>query len=109
MIDFSKIEEEKIPNMRGGEGVARVKRYADDLVKVMQITLEKGCSIGLHRHESDLEVIYAISGEAVCTLDGKDEYIRAGQCHYCPRGSAHMEKNISDEPFVMLAVVPKIS
>lgn len=107
MIDFNKIEEQKIPNMRGGEGTARVKKFTDGSVNIMQITLEEGCSIGLHTHTDDFEAIYAVAGEAVYTLNGEEERIRAGQCHYCPQGSSHSVKNYEKDPFVMFAVVGK--
>ena len=34
------------------------------------------------------------------------EQVKKGQCHYCPKGSAHSVKNIDDEDLVMLCVVP---
>lgn len=107
MIDFETLEEEKIFNMRGGEGAAKVAKFSDGQVKIMKITLDQGCSIGLHKHETNCEVIYAIKGEAVCLLDGTEETIHAGQCHYCPCGSEHSVKNFQKDPFVMFAVIPE--
>ena len=36
----------------------------------------------------------------------KKEQIKKGQCHYCPKGSAHSVKNIDNEDLVIFCVVP---
>ncbi len=105
MIDFNALEEELIPNMRGGEGVVKARRFSDGDVKLMRLTLEKGCSIGLHRHENNCEALYVLSGRANFMLDGREEEVGPGCCHYCPKGSQHTVKNIYDEPLIMIAVV----
>ena len=42
-------------------------------------------------------------GKAVC--DGKEEYLSAGMCHICKKGSEHSIMNIGDEDLVLLTVV----
>ena len=105
MIDFEKLEEELIPNMRDGKGTVKARRAVFGEVKVMRLTLEKGTSIGLHLHDINCEVYYVLSGVAHVELDGKEEIVKAGQAHYCPKGSAHTVCNDFDEPLVLLAVV----
>lgn len=105
MIDFETMEEELIPHMREGEGVVKARRFLDGPVKIMRLTLEKGCSIGLHRHETNCEALYILSGRASFLLDGREETVSAGQCHYCPKGSEHTVRNDGEEPLVMLAVI----
>lgn len=105
MIDFEKLQEEQIPGMRGGEGIVKARRFTDGNVKIMRLTLEKGVSIGIHRHETDCEALYVVSGRASFLLDGVEEVVEAGNCHYCPKGSEHTVKNTSEQPLVMIAVV----
>lgn len=73
----------------------------------MLSTLEKGASIGQHTHRTGSEIAYVLSGKARCILDGKEEVVLPGQCHYCPQGSTHSIENASDEPLVLLDIVPE--
>ena len=81
------------------------REFWDEKVKIMLSTLEKGCSIGHHIHKTSSEITYVIEGEAKCVLDGKEEIVRAGQCHYCPKGACHSLRNDSEEILVMFDVV----
>lgn len=105
MIDFTELQEVLIPNARNGEGDTIACIYTDATVKIMKITLKSGCSIGMHTHEKNSEIAYIISGQARCVIDGKEEIINQGQCHYCPKGSTHMAANNGDEDLVIFAVV----
>ena len=107
MIDFEKLEVTEIKNMRGGEGSVLANTFYDGRVRIMRATLKKGCSIGLHTHETSSEVIYALSGKAVLLEDGREIEFKPGDCHYCPKGCAHSIKNVLNEDFVMLAVIPE--
>lgn len=42
----------------------------------MKSILGKDCSIGEHEHKTSSEIIYVISGEAKCILDGKEEIVK---------------------------------
>ena len=105
MINFEQLKEELIPNMRGGEGTVKARRYQDGNVKIMRLCLEKGVSIGLHCHEESCEALYVLSGTANFVLDGKSERVGAGACHFCPKGSSHTVKNEDDQDLIMIAVV----
>lgn len=39
-------------------------------------------------------------------LDGEPEIVRAGQCHFCPKGSMHEIKNNPGRPLIMLDAAP---
>lgn len=108
MINFEKLAEEQLPHMRGGEGTVKARRFSDDKVKIMRLTLEKGCSIGLHRHETSSEALFVLSGKANFVLDGSEETLEEGQCHYCPKGSEHTVCNREARPLVLLAVVTEM-
>ncbi|MCM1544973.1 MAG: cupin domain-containing protein, partial [Ruminococcus sp.] len=89
MIDFTKIKEVAIEQFNGGVGVTKANMFMDKNMKIMISTLEKDCSIGKHIHSTSSEVIYVLSGSARVILNGEEEIIKAGQCHYCPKGSTH--------------------
>jgi hypothetical protein len=50
IIDFEKMEEKANPEFKGGEGVAYMKKFENELGKIILGRLEKGSSIGLHTH-----------------------------------------------------------
>ena len=105
MINFDKIKEIINPNFKDGDGDNAIRMFSDDKVKIMRITLKKGCSIGHHAHETNCEIIYIISGQAKCILDGKEEILNPGESSYCPKGSAHTTINNGDKDLVFFAVV----
>lgn len=107
MIDFDKIEEVRIPHMKGGEGYAKARMADDGKVKIMRSILDPGCSIGPHKHEDSCEIVYILEGEGIAILDGKKEILRQGEVHYCPKGSTHSMANESQKPLVCLCIVPK--
>ncbi len=106
MIDFNNIPETPMPEFQGGRGVTKMRIWNEDGAnKIMRITLEPGCSIGMHRHESTSEIIYVISGSGDAVLDGVSETVAAGQSHYCPQGSEHTFANNGECDLVFFAVV----
>jgi quercetin dioxygenase-like cupin family protein len=108
MIDFSAIEETKMLGMKGGAGPVSTWIDNDGMVKIMKSVLPRGSSIGYHKHETNCEVVYVISGVASCTLDGVEETVQAGEVHYCPRGHSHGVVNKGQADLVVLCVVPEI-
>ena len=40
-------------------------------------------------------------------MDDGEEPLKAGDCHYCPKGRAHSLINNSEEPLEFFAVVPQ--
>lgn len=106
MINFDEIEVSEIPEFNGGTGITKGRMFIDENGKIMKAVLEKGSSIGEHTHKTSCEIVYIISGTAKCILNGKEEFVQAGQCHYCPKGSTHSIANENDEDLVMFCVVP---
>lgn len=105
IIDFDKIEEQISPKFKGGEGNYISRSYTDDSCKIMRGKLEKGCSIGLHTHETNCEIIYVISGSGKVIYDGIAKSIQESQCHYCPKGHSHTLINENDEPLIFMGIV----
>ena len=107
LIDFSKIEEQIIPNMRGGEKEFAVKAYTDGKCKAMHGRLIPGASIGLHTHETNCEVLYILQGSGKVLFDGEYHPISVGSCNYCPKGASHSLINDGEEDLIFFAVIPE--
>ncbi len=105
-IDFNNVELQKIEHFKGGDKHLEVKMVTDELNKIMKGTLIKGASIGMHTHDNSSEIIFITSGHGKTITDGVTEYLSAGDCHYCKKGSTHTLINESDEPLEFVAVVP---
>lgn len=96
IIDFKNMEEQILPNFKGGEKAYAVKKFTDDRNMIMHGRLESGASIGLHTHEGNCEMFYIIEGTGKVLMDGEYERVEAGVCHYCPKGHTHSLINDSD-------------
>jgi mannose-6-phosphate isomerase-like protein (cupin superfamily) len=107
MINFSDIQPTLMPNFQGGEGITAAQMFVDDKNKIMRITLAPGSSIGMHCHETSCEVIYVLEGIGTAVLDGVEEKVEAGKCHYCPKGHTHSFINKGKRDLVFFAVVPQ--
>lgn len=107
ILNFEKIEEQVIPNFKGGEKQFRTHMYTDEACKIMRASLEPGATIGVHTHETNSEIIFMLKGTGVVLYDDTKETLPAGSCHYCPKGHSHSLRNESDEVIEFYAVVPE--
>lgn len=107
LINFEHIEEKVVPKMRGGEGQVASRSYTDENIKIARGLLAPGCTIGLHTHETNSEVICILSGTGKVLYDGAYEAVSAGSVHYCPKGHAHSLINDSEGDLTYFAVIPE--
>lgn len=107
IIDYNSMEEAVNPNFLGGEGALRAKMFSDERNRILHGVLEPGCSIGYHTHDTSSEIIYVLSGAGKVKLEDGEEPVKAGQCHYCPKGHSHSLINNGGEPLEFFAVVPQ--
>lgn len=107
VLDFNNIEEQIIPNFKGGEKEYAAHMFFDGKVRIMKGRLIPGASIGLHTHETSSEVIFLTKGNAKLIMDGETKTFLEGQCHYCPKGHTHSLINDSEKDIEILAVVPE--
>ncbi|MCF0114357.1 MAG: cupin domain-containing protein [Erysipelotrichaceae bacterium] len=107
IIDLLTQQEQALPNFKGGENEIYAKMNFDGTVRIMQIRVPHGSTIGEHTHTTNSEIIFCISGEGTFICNGVKEVITAGQCHYCPMGSTHTLINEAKEDFCGYAVVPE--
>lgn len=106
-IDFSQIEENTIPNFKGGEKETFVKVFADESNRILKGRLAPGGSIGMHTHETSSETILFTSGCGCVIDDGVRVPLATGDAHYCPKGHSHSLVNDSDNDMEFFAVVPQ--
>lgn len=107
ILNFDQIEEQVIPNFKGGEKQIKSHMYTDEACKIMRASLEPGATIGVHTHETNSEIIFMLQGTGEVVFDGEKETLSAGSCHYCPKGHSHGLRNESGETIVFYAVVPE--
>ena len=108
VIDFEKMEWKAVDGFKGGVGITHLKKFENDLGKIIMGRLEPGATIGLHTHETNSEIIYIISGTADFIYDREPtETVTAGGCHYCPKGHSHSMINNGSEDIVFFATVPE--
>lgn len=108
ILNFNNIEETVIPQFKGGEGETISRMLFDGFNKIMVGHLPVGSTIGYHKHEVNSEIIYILSGDAKCLYDDGEEFLKPGECHYCPMGHSHsLINNSSSEELVFFAVVPE--
>lgn len=106
-LDFNKLQEERIPEFKGGTGETIARMHVDELGKIMYGRLPAGSTIGYHRHETNSEIIFILDGAAKCLYDDGEEHLVKGECHYCPKGHSHSLINAGKEELVFFAVVPE--
>ena len=107
ILHFDAMEEQIIPNFKGGEKQIKTHMYMDEACKIMRASLEPGATIGLHTHETNSEIIFMVKGTGTVLYDGGTEALPAGNCHYCPKGHSHSLRNESGETIEFYAVVPE--
>jgi len=93
-------------HFKGGEGTIFMKVTNDGLNKILLIKIPSGCSIGLHKHEGNSEIIYILEGEGKTWQDGVLVPVSAGMAAYCPEGETHQMINDFDRDLVFFAVIP---
>lgn len=106
-ISFDQINENIVPNFKGGEKSFATKAFDDGVNKIMKGRLIPGASIGMHTHQGNCEIIFVLEGSGKMLYDGGEERLNAGDCHYCPENHTHSFVNDGDCDLVFYAVVPK--
>ena len=93
-IQFDKIQPTVLEHFNGGEGEFAANMFNDGKCKILRGCLAPGCSIGMHTHAKML-------------VDDTEEFLRPGDCHYCPQGHSHSFINEAAGDLVFYAVVPE--
>lgn len=107
-IDFEKNPQDIIANFKGGEKNFITKMYTDSSIKIMHGRLEDGATIGFHTHETSSEIIFVLEGNGKVICDSGEEILKAGDCHYCPKGCGHSLQSLPGGFIDFFAVVPEL-
>jgi len=97
--------------MRGGKGTVELKHiFNKDEIKgkarlIAKITINPGCSIGLHEHVNEEEIFYIIKGKALFNDNGVMKEAEEGDSLLTGGGAVHSVENTGDVPLEMLAVI----
>jgi len=106
--DEMKIESKE--RFRDGEGIVQLRHLLDGSEQknarlFAEITLDPGCSIGYHKHESETEYYFIISGTGIVNDDGKEVEVTQGDSVVTGNGASHSVKNTGSVPLVFHAVI----
>lgn len=74
---------------------------------VAQISLEPGCSIGVHQHVGDNELYFITEGTGLYNEEGTEHEVSAGDVTFCPEGGTHGIANNGTEMLRFVAVIQK--
>ena len=96
--------------MRDGEGSTHFTYLLDGSTQknarmFAEITLNPGCSIGYHRHDSETEYFFILSGTGTVNDDGKEVQVKQGDSIITGNGASHSIKNTGSVPLVFHAVI----
>ena len=102
------IEEKE--HMRDGEGSTRIVNLLDasnekNARMFAEITLNQGCSIGYHQHQSETEYYFILSGTGTVNDDGREVEVRPGDAIITGNGAFHSIKNTGSVPLIFHAVI----
>ena len=99
-------------HMRDGDGTVQLTHFItgpeelEDKGRLFaKITLNPGCSIGYHVHETDAELFYILKGTAEYNDAGVICTVTAGDVTICPAGTGHGIANKTDEVVELVAVI----
>ena len=101
---------EEIPHLRDGEGTV-IKRtlapaQSDMHLRLLgRFTIKKGCSIGNHTHNGEIEYYYILSGKGVVTEDSGTSVVNPGDVVVTGWGQSHSIRNEKDQDLEFLAVI----
>ena len=96
--------------MRGGAGSTAILHLVNcanekNIRMLAEITLEPGCSIGNHSHETETEYYIILSGSGLVNDNGSETPVRAGDAIVTGNGAAHSISNTGDVPLVFHAII----
>ncbi len=105
------IKDERMEKARGGVGFMMTKALisGDEFCGKGRMfnhsVLEPGSSVGVHKHEGDIEVYYILEGEGTYNDNGKAVPVSAGDVTYCKDGEVHGLENTSKANLEFIALI----
>jgi mannose-6-phosphate isomerase-like protein (cupin superfamily) len=110
VIHRNEMKVEDKERLRDGEGNTRLTYLLDagaekNARMFAEITLNPGCSIGYHRHDSETEYYFILSGTGLVNDDGKEVEVKQGDSVITGNGASHSIKNTGTGPLVFHAII----
>jgi mannose-6-phosphate isomerase-like protein (cupin superfamily) len=110
VIHRNEMKVEDKEKMREGKGTARFTYLLDggketNARMFAEITLEPGCSIGYHKHESETEYYFILSGAGLVNDNGKEVTVKQGDAIITGHGASHSIENTGTTPLVFHAII----
>ena len=110
VIHRTEMKTESKEHLREGEGSTVLTYLLDASTQknarlFAEISLNSGCSIGYHQHESETEYYFILSGTGVVNDDGKEIDVKQGDAIITGNGAFHSIKNTGTVPLMFYAVI----
>lgn len=110
VIHRSEMKIEEKERMRDGEGIAQITHLLDGSTQknarfFAEVSLNPGSSIGYHRHDSETEYYFIISGSGTVNDEGKEIQVNQGDSVITGPDASHSIKNTGSVPLVFHAVI----
>ena len=70
-----------------------------------EITLEKGCSLGVHKHEGEIETYFITEGTGLYYDNGESYEVKPGDVLFCDNGESHALANTGDTDLKFVALI----
>ena len=110
VVHRNEMKSETREKLRDGEGSTQFIHLLDGSKEknarlFAEITLKPGCSIGYHKHESETEYYFILSGSGTVNDDGKEVQVKQGDSIITGNGASHSIKNSGSVPLVFHAVI----
>lgn len=97
--------------MRGGKGsvvlthIFKQEELGGKARLCAKITINPGCSIGLHEHVNEEEIFYVIGGSGIANDNGDQKTIGKGDALLTGGGATHSIENNGSEPLELVALI----
>ncbi|MCL1836220.1 MAG: cupin domain-containing protein [Treponema sp.] len=110
VIERKDMKAEVRERLRGGEGNTEILHLVNcekekNIRMLAEMTLQPGCSIGTHNHDSETEYYIILSGSGIINDNGADAPVKTGDVVITGGGSSHSLCNTGDVPLVLHAVI----
>lgn len=70
-----------------------------------EITLEVGCSLGVHKHEGETETYFITAGKGLYYDNGESYEVGVGDVLFCDNGESHALENIGETDLKFVALI----
>jgi len=105
------MENEIRENMRDGKGAIKITHILRQIQMTGKcrffgrMTINPGCSIGLHVHDNEEEIYYILKGHGVVEDNGIKQEVDEGDVILTGGGASHSIENTTNEPLEVMGII----